>query len=260
VTVLRHGAYLCLRRTSGSRDVPDVSVEALADHCGLANEYDARSGHPAQAFALLKRIDVVHRQIADHRLVAAEAIVHVAAPAAESVDRFCADAMRLLAPALDVHVIRGVVRPTNFTGGAMHEFAYSTQRQQEPGSAMPHAFVVPMRKTPEWWRKSWMERHTYFLPRYDEQGRMLAEGHALAAAAGIPDLMRRTYKHVVEPAPDGEYDFLNYFECAGAGVPVFHSVCAALRDVARNPEWQFVREGPTWQGLRVKSWAELFER
>jgi hypothetical protein len=65
--------------------------------------------------------------------------------------------------------------------------------------------------------------------------------------------MRRTYKHITVPAPAGEYDFLNYFECADDRVPMFHEVCAALRDVARNPEWQFMREGPTWRGRRVAS-------
>jgi hypothetical protein len=103
-----------------------------------------------------------------------------------------------------------------------------------------------------------MERHTYFLPRFDDTGRRLTEGHALAAAAGIPCLLRRTYRSPTEPAPEGTYDFVNYFECADADVPVFHQVCTALRDVARNPEWQFVREGPTWRGRRVATWAELF--
>jgi hypothetical protein len=103
-----------------------------------------------------------------------------------------------------------------------------------------------------------MERHSYFLPRYDHAGRMESEGHALAAAAGIPHLMRRTYKNLTEPAPAGAYDFLTYFECADAGVATFHEVCAALRDVAKNSEWQFVREGPTWHGRRVETWPELF--
>ena len=70
--------------------------------------------------------------------------------------------------------------------------------------------------------------------------------------------MRRTYKNAAEPAPEGEYDFINYFECTDEDVPRFHEVCAALRDVSRNPEWRFVREGPTWQGRRVATWAELF--
>jgi hypothetical protein len=87
---------------------------------------------------------------------------------------------------------------------------------------------------------------------------LVNEGHARAAEAGIACLLRRTYKYPSEPAPVGRYDFLTYFECADADVPTFHAVCAALRDVRRNPEWTFVREGPTWQGRRVATWAELF--
>jgi hypothetical protein len=124
---------------------------------------------------------------------------------------------------------------------------------------MPNAFLIPMSKAPAWWAKDWMERHTYFLPRYDESGRMVNQGHALAAAAGIPCLMRRTYKHVTLPAPEGAYDFVNYFECADAHIPTFHEVCGALRETTKNPEWRFVREGPTWHGRRVATWPELFE-
>jgi hypothetical protein len=140
----------------------------------------------------------------------------------------------------------------------MQAFAYARQVQQGHGSAMPHAFLLPMSKTSGWWAKGWMERHTYFLPRYDDAGRMLNEGHALAAAPGIPHLMRRTYRNLAAPAPSGEYDFLTYFECAETGLPVFDEVCAALRDAKRNPEWQYVREGPTWHGRRVETWPELF--
>jgi hypothetical protein len=103
-----------------------------------------------------------------------------------------------------------------------------------------------------------MERHTYFLPRYDDAGRKRSDGHALAAEPGVTALLRRTYKHPDDRAPAGEYDFVNYFECADADVPTFHAVCTALRDVARNPEWAYVREAPTWQGRRVATWAAVF--
>jgi hypothetical protein len=171
---------------------------------------------------------------------------------------FCAEASRLLAPMGRVRVLGGVVRPRVYTGGAMNNFAYAHAVTQRPGPAMPNAFLVPMSKTAAWWAKDWMERHTYFLPRYDDDGRMISAGHALASAAGIPCLLRRTYKHPTEPAPEGTYDFVTYFECADADVPTFHAVCAALRDVAQNPEWKFVREGPTWHGRRVATWPELF--
>lgn len=71
--------------------------------------------------------------------------------------------------------------------------------------------------------------------------------------------MRRFYKNVIEPASPGDYDFITYFECADDGVQTFHGICAALRDGKRNPEWAFVREGPTWHGRRVATWAGLFE-
>ena len=102
-------------------------------------------------------------------------------------------------------------------------------------------------------------------PRYDADGRMLSEGHALAASAGIPALMRRTYRCEdvsfrlkADTTGTPQYDFLTYFECADADVPTFDAVCAALRDVGRNPEWRFVREGPTWRGRRSASWSALW--
>ena len=144
----------------------------------------------------------------------------------------------------------------------MHDFAYAHQRTQEPGTSMPNAFLLPLRKLPEWWEKDWMERHTYFLPRYDADGRMASEGHALTAAAGIPALMRRTYRCgdtsfrlKAEATGAPEYDFITYFECADADVSTFETVVRALRDVQRNPEWRFVREGPTWRGRRMESWS-----
>jgi len=184
--------------------------------------------------------------------------VHVAAPTAQPVGDFCAEANRLLGSMARLRVIGGVVRPRTYTGAAMNNFAYAHQVVQQPGRLMPNGFLIPMSKTAGWWAKDWMERHTYFLPRYDDNGRMQNEGHALASAAGISCLLRRTYKAATEPAPEGTYDFVTYFECADADVPTFHQVCDALRDVARNPEWKFVREGPTWHGRRVATWAELF--
>jgi hypothetical protein len=78
--------------------------------------------------------------------------------------------------------------------------------------------LLPLSKTEAWWEMDWMRRHIYFLPRYDEMGRRIADGHALAAEEGIAYLMRRTYRQSVEPAPLGVYDFVNYFECADEDV------------------------------------------
>jgi hypothetical protein len=206
----------------------------------------------------LRTIDTTPAVIGDEGLLHATCLIHVASADAGRVTGFCDEADRLLGAGATTQTLRGVVRPTKYTSGTMHGFAYAHQVQQQSGRAMPHAFLVPMRKTADWWAKNWMERHTYFLPRFDENGRMLNEGHALAASAGISSLMRRTYKHPIEPAPEGVYEFINYFECADAAVPTFHQVCAALGDLARNPEWRFVQEGPTWHGRRVATPVELF--
>ena len=256
---LRHGAYLCLRVPDGVRAaVARAAVPALVERLGLRNEFDPGTGPPGDAVAFLRRVDATPAAIEDDGLLHADLVIHVAAPTAAPVAEFCAEAAKLLAPAVTPRVLGGVVRPMTFTGNAMHNFAYAHRVLPQPGPVMPNAFLVPMSKIPAWWAKGWMERHTYFLPRYDDQGRMRSEGHALASAAGVPCLLRRTYKHPNEQAPDGAYDFVTYFECADADVPTFHAVCAALRDVGKNPEWAFVREGPTWHGRRVASWAELF--
>ena len=50
----------------------------------------------------------------------------------------------------------------------------------------------------------------------------------LAAAVGIPCIMRRTYKSESQPAPDESYEFVNYFECADTDVSTLEAVVAAL--------------------------------
>jgi len=257
---IRHGAYVCLSVPPEARRlVVDAAVTPLADRLGLRNEFEPGDQHPPDAVAFLRRVGATPADIADDKLLGADAIVHIASATAGPVTEFCAELARLLGPEITPRVLDGVVRPTNYTGNAMHNFAYAHRVVQQPGPVMPDAFLVPMSKTTDWWDKDWMERHTYFLPRYDDSGRMLNEGHVLAAEAGIACLMRRTYWNAAEPAPAGAYDFISYFECANDDIARFHEVCAALRDVAKNPEWAFVREGPTWHGRRVPTWAELFK-
>jgi hypothetical protein len=257
--ILRHGAYICLQ--FASRDIPAIAgagIPGVASKLALENEFELAVGPPSRSIAFLRRQGATPGSIADNGLLGAGAVLHVSAPTEEPVRDFCAEATRLLGHLAHLRVLDGVVRPKIYTGAAMNDFAYANAVVQQPGRIMPNAFLLPMSKTAAWWAKGWMERHTYFLPRYDDDGRMRSEGHALAAAAGIPCLLRRTYKHLVEPAPEGAYDFVTYFECADVDVATFHRVCANLRDVAKNPEWAFVREGPLWHGRRVAAWQDLF--
>src|SRR5882672_1103969 len=45
-----------------------------------------------------------------------------------------------------VRVLSGVVRPKNYTGAAMNNWAYANQVTQQPGGAMPNAFLFPLSK------------------------------------------------------------------------------------------------------------------
>jgi hypothetical protein len=251
--ILRHGAYVCFRVPEGERRaVAGAAVPALAERLGLRNEFDPGDGHPQEAVAFLRRAGATP---ADMRTTnPARGRGRPRRRPTDPVAEFCAEVSR---PGPGRCSSSAGRRPMLYTGNAMHN-AYAHRVLQQPGPAAPNAFLVPMSKTAAWWAKDWMARHTYMLPRYDDEGRMVNEGHARAAEAGIACLLRRTYKYPSEPAPEGSYDFLTYFECADADVPTFHAVCAALRDVTRNPEWKFVREGPTWHGRRVGTWAELF--
>jgi hypothetical protein len=255
----RHGAYLCLSAPpDASAALAAADVAAVASRHGLQNEYFAQAGHPQEAIAFLRRVEVTPADIEDEGLASAAAIVHVASNDAATVAAVTTGIEALLPATVRSCVLTGAVQPTQYTGGAMHDFAYAHQRVQESGESMPVGFLLPLRKTAEWWAKDWMERHTYFLPCYDSERRMVHEGHPLAAAAGIPALMRRTYRCGGAPPAREGYDFLTYFECAVADVAAFHAVCAALRDVRRNPEWRFVREGPAWCGRRVEGWPALW--
>jgi hypothetical protein len=257
---VRYGAYFCLQPTEAvRRELEAIDLSRLATRLGLRNEFEPGVDHPPEAVAYLRRVSATPASISDDALLHAGAIIHVAANTAAPVAEFRAELGRRIDSSA-VRVLTGVVRPPNYTGTLMHNFAYAKRVLQQPGARMPNAFLMPLSKTAAWWSKSWMERHTYFLPRYAQSGERENEGHALVCEPGIACLMRRTYKQEEEPAGADEYDFINYFECADDDVPVFREVCAGLRDVKRNPEWSFVREGPTWQGRRVATWQELFAR
>src|SRR5689334_16539718 len=221
-TTLGHGAYLCVRPAGR---VDGAAVDALCARLGLVNEFEGKAPK-GESVAFLRRRGATAGQIADGGLLDAAAVIHVASPRAEVVDELCREAARLVAPS-SVRTLRGVQGTKNYTGAAMNNWAYARAVAQQPAAVAPNAFLAPQSKTADWWRKDWMERHTYFLPAYDAHGRMTSEGHALAAAEGIPIMLRRTYRHPTEPAPDGTYDFVAYFECADADVPAFHRVVAA---------------------------------
>jgi len=159
-----------------------------------------------------------------------------------------------------VETLVGVQRPRSYTSYAMTQFAYGPALPPRPGSQCPLGVVTPLNKSDAWWAMDWMHRESFFLPRYDAQERLIAKGHAQAAAAGIPCITRRLVHAPQRYRQAGSYDFVGYFEFAEADAPIFRAVMEALRDLAQNPEWAYVREGPEWWGRRVAGAADLWAR
>jgi hypothetical protein len=157
-----------------------------------------------------------------------------------------------------VHVRAGVAKERSYTSAAMTRFAYAPAYPPRPGAVTAFGVVTPQNKTAEWWAMDWMRRETLFLPRYDDGGRVLARGHALASAAAIPCVTRRLFHNAAGYGTGDGYDFIGYFEFAEADASMFDAVMAALRDQRDNPEWAYVREGPEWWGRRVAAPRELW--
>jgi len=160
-------------------------------------------------------------------------------------------------PGGSVETLAGVMRPRSYTSHAMTQFAYANALPPGSGEKYPLAAVTPMNKSKAWWDMDFLHRESFFLPRYDENENMVAEGHALACAAGVACINRRLVHAPEGYGLEGDYDFVGYFEFAEADAPVFRQVMAGLRDTRQNPEWKYVLEGPEWWGRRVKD-AEAF--
>ena len=234
---LRHGAYVCLRGP-GRADAAaraGAQVPALAARLGLANEFEAqrratrRRRSPSCAGPAPRPATRGRRRAPPRgrRRPRRGARPRRRSPSSARSSRGS------LGPAASPRVLGGVVRPMSYTGNAMNNFAYAHRVLQQPGAVMPNAFLVPMSKTPAWWAKDWMERHTYFLPRYDDDGpdgergprARLGRGHPVPAA---PHLQARDRSR----RPRTRYDFVTYFECARRRRP---DLPRGLRGPARRP-------------------------
>lgn len=158
----------------------------------------------------------------------------------------------------EVETLTGVQRPRSYTSHAMTQYAYEPALAPGPGGKYPLGVVTPQNKNDLWWRMSWMRRESFFLPRYDDEGNMIAKGHALASEAGISCINRRLVHHPEAYGRPEGYDFVGYFEFDEESINAFRTVMTALRNTAQNPEWDYVSEGPEWWGRRVGKPADLW--
>lgn len=264
-TVIGHGRFLFIRLPLDNADAELVhALDALGEPLenmheveGLPSEDALRRGR----FQLLRAEtalshagDLPHPEISD-----ASALIRLEAAASEPLVAYAAELRKLIERrGGSVETLAGVQRPRSYTSYAMTQFAYAAALPPGHGARSPLGVVTPLNKTEAWWAMDWMRRESFFLPRYDEQGALTVKGHALVTEAGVPCINRRLYH-----APDGyglqgRYDFVGYFEFAEADAPTFRAIMVGLRNIAQNPEWAYVREGPEWWGRRVPHASALW--
>lgn len=160
---------------------------------------------------------------------------------------------RRVADFADVTSLEGAVRVPQYTSAEMHAYAYKSAMPRGSGRVQRNVVIIPMSKSSEWWAKAALDRQTYFYPHADSAGTRV-KGHARAAEPGISTIFRKLYYNPDGHGRAGEWDFVTYFECADEHMPTFDRICASLRDLRQNPEWQYVTEGPEWRGRRVQKW------
>lgn len=256
--------FTSIARTRVDRELIGA-IDQLGD--GMENLHFL-SGHPSDSalqrgcFQFL-RAEALHsreRDLSHPSLLQAQFLVRLEAATEESFLHFETQ-LRMLVEHRggSVTTLAGVQRPRSYTSQAMTQFAYAGALQPGPGKQFPLAVVTPLNKTEQWWSMDWMRRESFFLPRYDSKGAVIARGHALAAEPGITHIVRRLVHAAGGYGRKDCYDFIGYFEFAEEHAPVFRAVMSALRDIEQNPEWAYVREGPEWWGRRVGRAAELWE-
>jgi hypothetical protein len=161
---------------------------------------------------------------------------------------------RRIGDSAEILSLDGASRNPRYSSPEMVHYSNKGAPPRRSGRLTRNAIVVPIRKTAAWWRKSALERHSYFYPHVDHTSATPVKGHALAAEKGIPSLFRRVYHNPDGYERPGEYDFVTYFECEDESMPIFDQVLTSLRDTQQNPEWRYVEEGPMWRGRRVLRW------
>jgi hypothetical protein len=265
--IVGHGRFLFVSLPQGGADAElAAAIDGLGS--GLENMHEVE-GTPSEEAFKRGRLQLLRaepgfgqeRDLPHPALSQASCLIRLEAASPEPLLAYEEGLRALIAPrGGSVETLAGVQRPRSYTSYAMTQFAYTPALPPGPGRRFRLGVVTPQSKTADWWAMHWMRRESLFLPRYNDRGEMIAKGHALAAEAGIPCINRRLYHAPDGYGQEGRYDFVGYFEFADADAPIFRAVMAGLRDVAQNPEWAYVREGPEWWGRRVGCAAEVWVR
>jgi hypothetical protein len=221
---------------------------------GFFNDFDSDGTREPQPLETIQFLVANADREHANGLLSARYVAHVSAKYRPRLQEIEEELKRRVGQHATVTALDGAVQVPRYTSAEMHAFAYKHAVSRTSGRTMRNAIIIPIRKTPEWWKLDPLERHSFFYPRTSKTTGASIPGHARAAEAGVQTIFRRLYHNPDGYEREGEYDFITYFECTDENLPVFDQVHTALRDVDKNPEWRYVAEGPEWRGSRVLRW------
>jgi hypothetical protein len=221
---------------------------------GFFNDYDADGSREAQPRETVQFLVAEGERHADSGIAAARYALQASGKYRPRLQELELELQRRIGDVGDVISIDGAERTPRYTSAEMYDFAYKRAAMRKSGRVARNAIVLPMSKSGEWWKKSSLERHTYFYPHTDAGTGCPVHGHAQTAQDGIGTLFRKLYHNPDGYERAGEFDFITYFECEDEHIATFEKIHQGLRDIARNPEWLYVEEGPLWRGRRVLKW------
>ena len=221
---------------------------------GFFNDYDADGTRESSPHERVQFLVADGERHADSGIAAARYAVQVSGKYRPRLHDFESELRRRLGDVGDVIAVDGAERTPRYTSADLYDFAYRRAMPRQSGRTARNAIVLPISKSPQWWQKPALERHTYFYPHVDAGTGCPVHGHAQTAQEGISTIYRRLYHNPDGYERTGEFDFIAYFECEDEHLATFDRIHQALRDISRNPEWLYVEEGPLWRGRRVLKW------
>lgn len=221
---------------------------------GFFNDFDAEGARDGQPHETIRFLVSDADRPAEGGIGAARYVVQVSGKYRPRLQEFETELRRRIGDTAELVALDGAERTPRYTSSELYDYAPRKATPRRTGRQARNAFILPVSKNAEWWRKPALERHAYFYPHVDAGTGQAVCGHARAAEAGIPAIYRRLFHNPDGYERPGEYDFIAYFECEDTHVDTFGRIHSALRDTTRNPEWRYVQEGPLWRGRRVLKW------
>lgn len=151
---------------------------------GYFNDFDADGTRETAPHETIQFFVAESHRLSGTGIGAASHAVQVSGKYRPHLQEIDVELRRRLGDTAEVFALDGAERGLRYTSSELYEFAYRTAGSRRSGRVARNMFVLPLSKTPEWWRLSSLERHAYFYPHVDS-GRVMHDGAFVDPDAGI---------------------------------------------------------------------------